>query len=59
MPTIGVATVMAAAHAGLAGIVGETGALLVVDRQAVIQCADDLGLFVVGVPRPPEEEAAG
>jgi DUF1009 family protein len=55
MPTIGVATVMAAAHAGLAGIVGETGALLVVDRQAVIQRADDLGLFVVGVPQEPED----
>ena len=58
MPTIGVATVMAAAHAGLAGIVGEAGALLVVDRQAVIQRADDLGLFVVGVPRELEEKAA-
>jgi hypothetical protein len=55
MPTIGVATVMAAAHAGLAGIVGETGALLIVNRQAVIQRADDLGLFIVGVP--PEAEA--
>lgn len=50
MPTIGVATVMAAAHAGLAGIVGEAGALLVVDRQAVIQRADDLGLFIFGAP---------
>lgn len=57
MPTIGVATIMAAAHAGLAGIVGETGALLVVDRQAVIERANDLGLFVVGVPRDPEEKA--
>ena len=57
MPTIGVATVMAAAHAGLAGIVGETGALLVVDRRAVIQRADDLGLFVVGVPHEPEDRA--
>ena len=59
MPTIGVATVTAAAHAGLAGIVGETGALLVVDRQAVVQRADDLGLFIVGVPHPPEEGAQG
>jgi DUF1009 family protein len=59
MPTIGVATVVAAAHAGLAGIVGETGAVLVVDRQAVIQRANDLGLFVVGVPRDPGDGAAG
>jgi UDP-2,3-diacylglucosamine hydrolase len=49
MPTIGPATVMGAARAGLAGIVGETGSLLVIDRASVIQTADDLGLFVVGV----------
>jgi UDP-2,3-diacylglucosamine hydrolase len=52
LPTIGPATVMGAARAGLAGIVGEAGALLVVDRQAVIQTADDLGLFVCGVAPP-------
>ncbi len=49
LPTIGVATLQRAARAGLAGIVGETGNLLVVDRAAVIACADDLGLFVLGV----------
>jgi DUF1009 family protein len=58
MPTIGAATVTAAAHAGLAGIVGEAGGLLVLDRQSVIQRADDLGLFVIGVPRDPEGEAS-
>jgi UDP-2,3-diacylglucosamine hydrolase len=58
MPTIGVATVMAVAHAGLAGIVGEAGALLVVDRQAVIQRADDLGLFIFGAPPMAETEQA-
>jgi hypothetical protein len=58
LPTIGVATVMAAAQAGLAGIVGEAGALLVVDRPAVIQQADDLGLFIVGVPLQPEAQPA-
>jgi DUF1009 family protein len=50
LPTIGVDTVIGASQAGLAGIVGEAGALLVVDRQAVIQMADELGLFVVGLP---------
>ncbi|QUD88524.1 UDP-2,3-diacylglucosamine diphosphatase [Phenylobacterium montanum] len=50
LPTIGPATVVAAARAGLAGIVGEAGALLVVDRPAVIQTADELGLFVFGLP---------
>lgn len=49
LPTIGVATLQRAARAGLAGVVGEAGRLLVVDREAVIACADDLGLFVLGV----------
>ncbi|WP_421737860.1 UDP-2,3-diacylglucosamine diphosphatase [Caulobacter sp.] len=54
LPTIGVATLQRAARAGLSGIVGEAGGLLVVDREAVIACADDLGLFVLGVdPRSP------
>lgn len=51
LPTIGVTTVEGAAVAGLAGIVGEAGGLLVMDRQAVIEAADRLGLFVLGVPR--------
>lgn len=49
LPTIGVATIQRAARAGLAGVVGEAGGLLVVDREAVTACADDLGLFVLGV----------
>lgn len=49
LPTIGIGTVHAAARAGLAGIVGETGGLLVLDREAVIELADELGLFIYGV----------
>lgn len=49
LPTIGVATIQRAARAGLAGVVGEAGRLLVVDREAVIAAADELGLFVLGV----------
>jgi DUF1009 family protein len=49
LPTIGPATIEAVARAGLAGIVGETGRLLVLDRETVISRADDLGIFVVGV----------
>jgi DUF1009 family protein len=49
LPTIGVATVQRAAKAGLAGIVGEAGRLLVVDREATVAMADDLGLFIIGV----------
>jgi DUF1009 family protein len=49
LPTIGVATVRGAARAGLAGIVGEAGRLLVVDRESVIAAADEFGLFILGV----------
>ena len=49
LPTIGVRTIERAAAAGLAGVVGEPGGLLVVDRVLVRGSADRLGLFVVGV----------
>jgi len=49
LPTIGLATVQRAAKAGLAGIVGESGGLLVMDRELVIAEADALGLFIYGV----------
>ncbi|MGH6909868.1 MAG: UDP-2,3-diacylglucosamine diphosphatase [Phenylobacterium sp.] len=49
LPTIGPATVHAAARAGLAGIVGEAGRLLVLDRETVIELADELGVFILGV----------
>jgi DUF1009 family protein len=49
LPTIGLATVQAVARAGLAGIVGEAGRLLVLDREAVVELADELGVFVLGV----------
>jgi DUF1009 family protein len=49
MPTIGVATVEAAAEAGLAGVVGIAGRMLVLEREAVARAADARGLFVVGV----------
>ena len=49
LPTIGLGTLQRAARAGLAGIVGEAGRLLVVDREEVVRMADELGLFVYGV----------
>ena len=49
LPTVGLATVQGVARAGLAGIVGEAGRLLVLDREAVIELADDLGVFILGV----------
>jgi hypothetical protein len=48
LPTVGPVTITGAAAAGLAGIVGEAGATLVVEREKVIAMADSLGLFVVG-----------
>ncbi|MDC7681851.1 UDP-2,3-diacylglucosamine diphosphatase LpxI [Asticcacaulis sp. BYS171W] len=48
MPTIGVQTVEAAAAAGLAGIVGQAGALLVVDKARTYARAAELGLFIYG-----------
>ena len=53
LPTIGVATVEAAAAAGLRGIAVEAGKALVVDQDAVAEAADRTGLFVVGI-RPPQ-----
>jgi DUF1009 family protein len=48
LPTIGPETVRRAAAAGLAGIVGEAGRLLVLDRDRTIALADSLGLFILG-----------
>ena len=49
LPAIGVATVLGAAKAGLAGIVGEAGKTLVLDHEAVARAADEAGLFVYGL----------
>lgn len=50
MPAIGPGTVEAAHAAGLAGIGVEAGRSLVMDGPAMIALADELGLFVVGLP---------
>jgi len=49
LPTMGVTTVENAARAGLRGIAVEAGGSLLVDRAAVAEAADRLGLFVVGI----------
>ena len=49
LPTIGVATVENAAAAGLAGIAVEAHTALVLDRAAVAEAADALGVFVTGI----------
>jgi DUF1009 family protein len=52
LPTIGPATIEGVARAGLAGVVGEAGRLLVLERERVIELADELGVFVLGVEPP-------
>lgn len=52
LPTIGPATIEGIARAGLAGVVGEAGRLLVLERERVIELADELGVFVLGVEPP-------
>ena len=48
-PTIGVATMRAAAEAGFAGAVIEAQASLVIDRPATVRAAEDAGLFLHGL----------
>lgn len=50
LPTIGVVTVEAAHTAGLRGIAVAAGGALLVDRAALVDRADALGLFLMGVP---------
>ena len=50
MPVIGPRTVEMAAAAGLAGIGGVSGRLILIDRAAIVAAADRLGLFVWGEP---------
>jgi hypothetical protein len=49
LPTIGPATVHAAADAGLEGIAVHAGNCMIIEQQAVIAAADHAGLFVLGV----------
>ena len=49
LPTIGPDTIIAASRAGLAGIAGEAGALLLVERDLILRLADEEGLFVIGI----------
>lgn len=49
LPTIGVDTVTNAHKAGLRGIAVEAGSALILEKEKVVQLADKLGLFIVGV----------
>ena len=58
LPTIGTATIEAASRAGLRGIAVEAGGALIVDRQAVIEAADEAGIFVIGIDAESHAELA-
>ena len=58
MPVIGERTIEAAAAAGLSGVAGEAGAVLLLDRAAVTRTADRLGLFVYGADRSVVSETS-
>ncbi|KKJ77542.1 UDP-2,3-diacylglucosamine pyrophosphatase [Kiloniella litopenaei] len=49
LPTIGIETVKRAVKSGLRGIAIEAGGALVVDRDAVVQLANESGLFLIGI----------
>ena len=51
MPVMGARTIENAAAAGLAGVGGIAGHLILIDRRAIIEAADRLGLFVWGEGR--------
>ena len=51
MPVIGTRTIEMAAAAGLAGVGGIAGHLILIDREGIIETADRLGLFVWGEDR--------
>lgn len=54
MPVIGPRTVELASEAGLSGIIAESGCAFVIDRESTIQLADELGLFIIGLPAQKE-----
>lgn len=55
LPSIGVATMVSAANAGLAGVAVQAGGVLVLGLEKTVAKADELGLFLVGIDR---DEAA-
>lgn len=48
MPVIGARTIELAAAAGLAGVGGKAGRLILIDRASIVEAADRLGLYVWG-----------
>lgn len=57
LPSVGVQTVINAHANGFRGVAPEAGASLIIDREAMIEKADELGLFIWGASDAPEEPA--
>ena len=49
LPTIGIETIRKVVHAGLRGIAVEAGRTLILNREEVLNLAQDKGLFIVGL----------
>jgi DUF1009 family protein len=56
LPTIGPATVLGAAEAGLRGVAFEGGGTILAEREASIAAADAAGLFLLGLDREAIQE---
>jgi len=50
LPTLGPKTIENADKAGLAGIVAEAGKTFILDRETVIERANEAGIFIAGIP---------
>ncbi|MFZ1106657.1 MAG: UDP-2,3-diacylglucosamine diphosphatase LpxI, partial [Hyphomicrobiaceae bacterium] len=59
MPAIGPRTVEGVAAAGLAGVVVEAGAVLLLDRGEAVAAADARGIAIEGLPRTPALSSLG
>jgi DUF1009 family protein len=49
MPAIGIRTIEKLQQCGIGGIAVESGGILVIERRQTIECADQAGLFIVGM----------
>jgi DUF1009 family protein len=55
LPTIGLHTVEAVHRAGLVGIGVEAERALILDQRRLIERADELGIFVIGLAAPAHD----
>jgi hypothetical protein len=56
LPTVGPQTVRGAIEAGLAGMALAANNVLMIDREEMIQLADEAGIFIIGVEASPSAD---